>query len=259
MENTIHNSNTPLNSALPIVEMEEFLKAGVHMGHTKNKRNPAMAPYVFGTRNNVEIIDVAKTVVKLEEAMVFVKKIIADGKKILLVGTKPAARRPIQETGEETGMPYVAIRWIGGTLTNFKVISERLTMLEGLEQKKSLGEFEQYKKKEKIKLEENLRNLQNTFAGVRNLKKLPDALFVVDTIHDNLAVREAIRLQIPVVALVDTNTNPALITYPIPSNDDALPAVRFMVRKLKQAILDGKKEIKLAETASMVASEETIN
>ncbi|MBU6415228.1 30S ribosomal protein S2, partial [Patescibacteria group bacterium] len=183
-------------------------------------------------------------------------KIVAEGKKILLVGTKPAARRAIQETGEETGMPYVAIRWIGGTLTNFKVINERLAMLEDLEQKKTRGEFEQYKKKEKIKLEENLRNLQKTFAGVRNLKKLPDALFVVDAIHDNLAVREAVRLNIPVVALADTNTNPALITYPIPSNDDALPAVRFMMNKLKHAIFDGKKEIKSAEAAPTMASGE---
>ncbi len=237
---------------LPTVEMEELLKAGVHVGHTKSKRNPAMSQYVFGVRNNVEIIDVAKTVVKLDEAVMFVKKIVAEGKKILLVGTKPAARRSVQEAGEETGMPYVTTRWIGGTLTNFKVISDRLAMLEDLEQKKSQGELEQYKKKEKIKFEEKLRDLQNTFAGVRNLKKLPDAIFVVDTIHDNCAIREAVRLAIPIVALVDTNTNPSLITYPIPSNDDALPAVRFMVAKLKQAILDGKKEMKSFEAGPAV-------
>lgn len=244
MEDIIQNKS--LYAVLPTKEMEEFLKAGVHMGHTKSKRNPAMSRYVFGVRNNVEIIDVAKTVVMLDEALTFVKKLVAEGKKILLVGTKPAARRAVQEAGEETDMPYVTIRWIGGMLTNFKVISGRLQELLDLEQKKSRGDLEQYKKKEKIKLEEKLRNLQHTFAGVRNLTKLPDAIFVVDTIHDNGAVREALRLGIPVIALVDTNTNPAQITYPIPSNDDALPAIRFMVGKIKQAILDGKKEIKTA-------------
>ncbi len=248
MEDTTHHKL--ISYVLPTAEMEELLKAGVHVGHAKSKRNPAMSQYVFGVRNNIEIIDIAKTVAKLDEALMFIKKIVAEGKKILLVGTKPAARRAVQEAGEETGMPYVTIRWIGGTLTNFKVISDRLAMLEDLEQKKSQGALEQYKKKEKIKLEEKLRNLQNTFAGVRNLKKLPDAIFVVDTIHDNCAVREAVRLNIPVIALVDTNTNPTPITYPIPSNDDALPAVRLVVGKINQAILDGKKEIKLTEGES---------
>lgn len=222
-------------------EIEEMLKAGVHLGHAKGKRNPAMAPFVFGVRNNVEIIDLEKTKAKLYEACEFLKKAIASGKTVLLAGTRPASRKALEDASAETGMPAVTLRWVGGTLTNFKVILGQIELLERLEKEKAAGEFAKYTKKEKIWLEKKLARLHHVFDGMRALKKLPDVLFVVDISHDDLPVREARRMKIPIVALTDTNTNPEMVTYPIPANDDALPAVRYMVGRIKEAILEGKK------------------
>lgn len=237
---TVDNSKSPIFAgANP--EIEEMLKAGVHLGHAKGKRNPAMAPYVFGVRNSVEIIDLEKTKAKLQEACEFLKKAVASGKTVLLAGTRPASRKALEDASAETGMPAVTLRWVGGTLTNFKVILGQIELLERLEKEKAAGEFAKYTKKEKIRLEKKLARLHHVFDGMRALKKLPDILFVVDISHDDLPVREARRMKIPVVALTDTNTNPDLITYPIPANDDAMPAVRYMVGRIKDAIVEGKK------------------
>lgn len=229
---------------LPTVdqEIEEMMKAGVHLGHAKTKNHPAMQPYIFGVRNTISLIDLTKTKEKLVEALGFIKGIAAKGGLVLLVGTRPAARKIILEVAEKTKMPYFVERWIGGTLTNFKVISKRVEYMETLEKEKASGDFEKYTKKERMNKEEEIVRLRKIFDGLRLLKRLPDALFIVDITHDDTAVREARRMKIPLVALCDTNSNADLVDYPIPSNDDALPAVRYMVGRVGAGIEEGQKE-----------------
>ena len=200
-----------------------------------------MQPYLFGVRNTVSVIDLASTKEKLGAAEEFIKGIAARGGLILLVGTRPAARKVIQELGERTRMPYFVERWIGGALTNFKVISKRVEYMERLEREKASGDFEKYTKKERMGKEEEIVRLRKIFDGIRTLKRLPEALFIVDTTHDTTAIREARRMKIPIVALADTNANASIIDYPIPSNDDALPAVRYMVERIGKAVEEGIK------------------
>ena len=230
-------------------EHEEMIKAGVHMGHAKSKNHPAMEPYLFGIRNNISIIDVLQTKEKLGQAIKFLKDLSSKNGLILLVGTQPAARTAVAEAAEATTMPFVTERWIGGTLTNFKVISQRVSYMEKLEEENALGGFEKYTKKEKMLKENELVNLRKLFEGLRRLKRLPDAMFIVDILEDETALREAKKKNIPVVALVDSNVNADLIDWPIPSSDDALPAVRYMVKKIKEAILEGRQSISIAEKA----------
>lgn len=229
------------DAADPVIE--EMLKAGVHIGHSRTKRNPAMDPYIFGLRNNIQVVDLAATKELLEKALVFIGDLCSKDKIILLVGTGPSAKGIIEEAGAQTNMPRVTGRWIGGTLTNFKTILARIQTMEKLEEEKSSGEFEKYTKKEKMMREKEIASLKKNFEGLRLLKKLPDAVFVADTIHDNLAVREANRVKIPVIALCDTNSDPRPVAYVIPSNDNALSAVKYMVNRIKEAILEGKKKI----------------
>lgn len=223
-------------------EMEDMLKAGVHLGHAKSKNHPAMQPYIFGVRNTISLIDLTKTKEKLAATLEFVKGVISRGGLILLVGTRPAARKVIMEIAETTKMPYFVERWIGGTLTNFKVISKRVEYMETLEREKASGDFEKYTKKERMKKEEEIVRLNKIFNGLRVLKRLPDAIFIVDINEDSTAVREAKRMKIPIVALCDTNSNADLINWPIPSNDDALPAVKYMVGRIGEAIEEGQRE-----------------
>ncbi|QQG45368.1 MAG: 30S ribosomal protein S2 [Candidatus Sungiibacteriota bacterium] len=231
---------------LPVVdpEIEEMMKAGVHLGHAKTKNHPAMQPYIFGVRNTISLIDLIKTKEKLAAALEFIKDVTAKGGLVLLVGTRPAARKIILEVAEKTKMPYFVERWIGGALTNFKVISKRVEYMETLEKEKATGDFEKYTKKERMKKEEEIVHLKRIFDGLRILKHLPGAVFIVDITHDDTAVREARRMKIPIVALVDTNSNADLVDYHIPSNDDALPAVRYMVGKIGQVIEEGQKMLK---------------
>ena len=242
VESTTNNLfSSPL---LPAVdqELEEMIKTGVHLGHAKSKTHPAMQPYIFGVRNTISLIDLIKTKEKMAEALNFIKGIMAKNGLVLLVGTRPAARKVILDTAEKTKMPYFAERWIGGTLTNLRVISKRVEYMEELEKAKAAGEFAKYTKKERMNKEEEIVKLNRNFHGLRNLKRLPDAVFVVNITHDDTAVREARRMKIPVVALVDTNSNADLIDYSIPSNDDALPAVRYMVGRIGEAIEEGQKQ-----------------
>jgi small subunit ribosomal protein S2 len=233
-------------------EIEEMIKAGVHWGHSKTKNHPAMQPYIFGIRNSVSVIDLTKTKEKLAPAMNFIKEMVAKGGMALLVGTRPAAKKIIRETAEKTGMPYLTERWIGGVLTNFKVISKRVEYMENLEKEKANGGWEKYTKKERMKKEEELVKLKKNFDGLRVMKRLPDLVFIVDINEDSTAVREAKRMKIPIVALCDTNSNADLVDYPIPSNDDALPAIRYMVGKVEAAIGEG---LKLREQRKMVEEE----
>lgn len=220
-------------------ELEEMAKTGVHLGHAKSKTHPSMQKYIFGIRNTIAIIDLTETKEKLLTASQFLRETVARGGLVLLVGTRPAARTVIQEVAEHIHMPYFSERWIGGTLTNFKVVSKRVEYMEQLEKEKASGGFEKYTKKERMGKDEEIRKLKKNFDGLRTLKRLPDALFIVDVNEDSTAVREARRLKIPIIALCDTNSNAELVSFPIPSNDDALPAVRYMVHRIGSAIEEG--------------------
>jgi len=234
-------SALPFSSALD-QELENMIKAGVHLGHAKSKTHPSMQPYVFGIRNTISLLDLTKTQKKLTEALDFIKETTTRNGLILLVGTRPAAHKVILEVAEKTKMPYFTERWIGGTLTNFKVILKRIEYMEEIERAKAAGEFAKYTKKEQMEKEEEISRLNRNFNGLRNLKRLPDALLVVDITHDHTAIREARRMKIPIVALADTNSNVDLVDYPIPANDDALPAVKYMVGRIGEAIEEGMRE-----------------
>ncbi len=251
VQNNISEAKSDLAEAQTQItdpEIEEMMNAGVHLGHAKTKNHPAMQPYIFGIRNTVSILDLTKTKEKLVEALDFIKQTVAKGGMIFLVGTRPAAKKPVRELAQRFKMPCFTERWIGGTLTNFKVISKRVEYMEKLEQEKTSGEFEKYTKKERMKKEEEIARLKKNFDGIRPMKRLPDAVFIVDINEDATAVREARRMKIPIVALCDTNSNADLVDYPIPSNDDALPAVRYMVERIGQAIEEGQREQKTQNT-----------
>ncbi|MDP3727172.1 MAG: 30S ribosomal protein S2 [bacterium] len=232
----------------------EMLDAGVHLGHIRSKRHPAMAPYVWGTRANIEIIDLVKTKEKLAAALAFLKQLAGEGKVILWVGTRPSARELIRQTADELGCPYVNQRWIGGTLTNFKVIRKRVETLEGFEQEKATGGFEKYTKWEQLELEKEMARLAGNFDGLRRLSKPPDAVLIIDISHDQNALREANRIQIPVVALTDTNTDPRQVAYPIPANDDARPAISYMLGRMRTAVLEGRAARAAADAVSAAAA-----
>ena len=246
MDTAITTGHDNLNTQPPIdPEVEEMMEAGVHWGHARSKRHPAMSPYLWGVRSNVEVIDLTKTQEKLVEASAFLKRFAADKKLILFVGTRPTARELVRRGAQELGYPYVDERWIGGTLTNFKVILKRVETLESLEHEKTSGGFEKYTKKERLVKDEEMARLVRHFDGLRRMKRLPDALVIVDIEHDHLALHEARRLGIPVVALTDTNTDPRTVTYAIPSNDDARSAVRYMLGRLCHALAEGAAEAAL--------------
>lgn len=238
--------NNSIPSGFSDPEVEQMLKAGVHLGHAKSKNNASMKPYIFGVRNTVSVIDLLKTKEKLASALNFLKNIAAQGGLVLFVGTRPAARKIIPEIAGNLGMPYFTERWIGGTLTNFKVIAKRIEYMLELERALASGELAKYTKWEQMQKSVELERLKRFFDGLRTLKRLPDAVFIVDTTHDTTAVREVRRMKIPLVALVDTNADADKIDHPIPSNDDALSAVRYMVGRIGDAMQEGKNEV-LAE------------
>lgn len=237
VENTVEMP-TPAADA----ELQEMLEAGVHLGHVKSKNHPSMRSYIFGVRNTVSLIDLTKTKEKLAASLEFIRSVAARGGIILLAGTRPSARAAILKIAGDTKMPYFVERWIGGTLTNFKVMAKRVEYMTLLEKEQSSGGFEKYTKKERAKKGEELVKLRKFFDGLRTLVRLPDAVFVVDITHDITAVREARKTGIPLVALVDTNSNADLVDWPIPANDDAIPAVRYMVERIGHAIAEGERE-----------------
>ncbi len=209
--------------------LEEMLKAGVHFGHRASKWNPKMGPYIFTARNNIHIIDLEKTREKLEEALKFIQGVRDKKGTILFVGTKVAAKEITRQIAEECKMPYVVEKWIGGTLTNFGVISKRLEYFRDLEKKKKSGELEKYTKKEQHEFSLELQKLGRQFDGIKEMIKLPDALLVVDAHKEKLAVKEARVKKIPVIGLCDTNTDPETIDYPIPANDDASSSLKLIL------------------------------
>ena len=221
--------------------LEELLKAGVHLGHVASRWNPKMEPFIFTTRNRVHVIDLEKTLDRLKKALEYVKKVASEGNAVLFIGTKRQSKDAVQKAAKDCGMPYVTIRWLGGTFTNFKTIQKTVKKLERLQQMRDAEDFEKkYTKKERLLMEREISKLENLFEGIKSMKKLPQAVFAIDINHDRIAVREAKSAGVKVIALVDTNSNPKEVDYPIPSNDDAVKAVSLMARLVSDAVNEGK-------------------
>ena len=223
------------------VTMKELLEAGVHFGHQTRRWNPKMKDYIFGQRNGIYIIDLQKTIRIFKEALQFITSIVENGKEILMVGTKKQAQDIIKEYSLKCESCYVNQRWLGGLLTNFDVVRQGVERLVDLEEMKEDGRWELLSKKEQSKLEKVYRKLTKNLGGIKNMAELPGALFVVDSIKEEIAVKEAQKLKIPIVAVVDTNGDPENIDYPIPGNDDAVRAIELFASKVSEAIIEGKK------------------
>ncbi len=222
-----------------IISMKQLLEAGVHFGHQTRRWNPKMAPYIFTERNGIYIIDLQRTVKKIEEAYNFVRDLARDGGKILFVGTKKQAQEAVKEEAERCGMFYVNVRWLGGTLTNFQTIRRRIERLKELERMEEEGTFTVLPKKEVARLRGEKEKLERYLGGIKEMKNLPDALFIIDPRKERIAVAEGRRLGIPIVAIVDTNCDPDEVDYVIPGNDDAIRAVRLLTSKMADAVLEG--------------------
>ena len=222
------------------IDPEEMTRVGVQFGHRTSRINPKMNQYLFGVRNTVHIIDVEKTKEKLIEALEFVQKLISEDKILLLVGTKIQIKDLVKSVAEECGLPYVIERWLGGTFTNFSTILKRVNYYKDLEEKKSSGELDKYTKKERAKFDQELKGLEIKFKGLKDLNRLPDAVFVCDMRKDKLAIKEAKDKGVKVIAICDTNVDPTLADYPIPASDDATSSVKYILDKIKEAILKAK-------------------
>lgn len=227
---------------MAVVTMKELLEAGVHFGHQTRRWNPKMKPYIFGARNGIYIIDLQKTVRMFQEAYQFIVQTTSAGETVLFVGTKPQAADIIKEEAERCGMYYVNHRWLGGMLTNFKTIRLRIERLKELDAMFEDGSIARFPKKEVLKLAREREKLQKNLSGIKNMTHLPGAIFVVDPQKEKIAVAEANRLGIPVVAIVDTNCDPDPIDYPIPGNDDAIRAVRLIASRIADACIEGKQK-----------------
>lgn len=225
---------------MAVVSMKSLLEAGVHFGHQTRRWNPKMAKFIFAERNGIYIIDLQKTVRKVDEAYSFVREVVADGGEILFVGTKKQAQESIAINAKRCGMHFVNQRWLGGMLTNYKTIKKRIDRLHELVRMEEEGTFELLPKKEVIKLKHERERLEKFLGGIQNMKRIPDALFVVDPRKEKIAIQEAHILGIPVVAIVDTNCDPDEIDYVIPGNDDAIRAVRLLSETMANAVLEGK-------------------
>jgi small subunit ribosomal protein S2 len=240
------------------VSMKSLLESGVHFGHRTHRWDPRMKPYIFTERNGIHIIDLQQTVKALDSASKIVSQVVADGGMVLFVGTKRQAVETIQDEAERCGMPYVTVRWLGGMLTNWVTMRQRINELDRLERMREKGEFERLTKKEGLMLSRKIDKLTARFGGIRSMHKLPDMLFVVDVRREETAVREANTLGIPIVALVDTNCDPTQIDHVIPSNDDAIRTIKLMVGHIADAVLEGKamrKEEDIEEAPVKAAAE----
>ncbi len=241
---------------MSVISMKQLLEAGVHFGHQTRRWNPKMAPYIFTERNGIYIIDLQKTVRKLEEAYMFVRDLSAQGKEVLFVGTKKQAQDSIREEATRAGAHYVNARWLGGMLTNFRTIRGRIARLNQLKAMEEDGTFDLLPKKEVAKLTHEIEKLEKFLGGIKNMKGLPGALFIVDPRKEKIAVSEAKKLGIPVVAIVDTNCDPDDVNYVIPGNDDAIRAVKLISSCMADAIIEGhqgEQGEQVAETAEAAA------
>lgn len=222
------------------LNIEEMEKAGVNFGHKVSKLHPKMKPYVSGVKNNVHIFDLEKIQKEFAKALAFISKIVSEGKTIIFVGTKIQLRAIIKDTAVECGIPYVTERWLGGTFTNFETIQKRVNYFKDLEKKKETGELEKYTKKERLNFDREIASLKTKFDGIRNMSKLPDAVFIFGLDKDITCAKEAKRKGIKIVSIVDTNVNPDIVDYPIPANDDAISSVRYILDKVKECIINSK-------------------
>ncbi len=224
---------------MAIVSMKALLETGVHFGHRTRRWNPKMAPYIFTERNGIHILDLQQTLGMVEDAYNLVRDTVAEGGSVLFVGTKRQAQDTIATEAARAKQPYVSERWLGGTLTNWSTISQRITHLKRLEDRREAGEFDVLKKRERLRVEREINKLNSRLGGIRDMRGVPDLLFIVDVNHEETAVREANILNIPIIAMVDTNCNPDDIDYIIPSNDDAIRAIKLIAGKLADAALEG--------------------
>jgi len=219
------------------LDIKEMTQAGLYFGHKTSKINPKMKPYIKEIRNAVHIIDLEKTIEKLEDALKYIKELISKKGTIMIVGTKIQVKKLVEDIAKECNLSYVSQRWIGGTFTNFDNIKKRIERLKDLEEKKKNGELDKYTKKERSKIDKEISDLKIKFGGLRDLKELPTAIFVCDMKNDELAVKEARDKGIKIIAIADTNVDPNLVDYPIPANDDAISSVKYIIEKVKEVIL----------------------
>jgi len=240
---------------MSVVTIKQLLEAGVHFGHHTRRWNPKMAEYIFTERNGIYVIDLQKTVKKFEEAYMFVRDLAAEGGTILFVGTKKQAADAIREEATRCGMYYVNVRWLGGMLTNYKTIRKSINRLAQLEKMQSDGTFDALPKKEVAALQKEMENYERNLGGIKNMDRLPDAIFIVDTRKEHIAVLEAKKLGIPVIAIVDTNCDPDDADYIIPGNDDAIRAIRLISSVLADAVIEGRQGESFDEGESTVESE----
>jgi small subunit ribosomal protein S2 len=225
---------------MAVVTMRQMLEAGVHFGHQTRKWNPKMKRFIFGERNGIYIIDLDQTLQRVEAAYNFIRDLSAKGGSVLFIGTKKQAQDPVREYADKSGQPYINERWLGGMLTNFETIGKRVAKMQEYERMRATGEFEAMPKKEALLLTRELEKLQRNLGGIRGMSKRPDAVFILDAKKEHIAVTEANKLHIPVVAVVDTNVDPDVIQYPIPGNDDAIRANALMCHVVAEAILEGR-------------------
>lgn len=246
---------------MSVISMKALLESGVHFGHRTHKWNPRMKPYIFTERNGIHIINLQQTVKSIEEAYDVIRDTVAAGGTVLFVGTKRQAQETVQEEAIRAGMPHVTARWLGGMLTNWRTIRERINELDRLERMRDRGDFERITKKEGLILSREIEKLDTRLGGIRKMVKLPDLLFVVDVRREETAIHEANLLNIPIVAMVDTNCDPTNVDYVIPSNDDAIRAIKLVVGKIAEAVLEGRgmrkdddidKDVVMAPTAADV-------
>ena len=225
------------------VNLEEMAKAGLHFGHKTSKCHPKMKPYLAGVKNTIHIIDLEKTAEKLKEALKFIQELISENKILLLIGTKIQFKELVRNIATECSLPYINERWLGGTFTNFEVIKKRIEYFKDLERKKAEGFLKKYTKKEQLKIDQELKELEIKFGGIKNLQSLPDAIFVLDMKKDALPTKEARRKGIKIIAIAHTNVDPTLSDYPIPANDDAISSVKYILEQVKEAILKAKPKV----------------
>jgi small subunit ribosomal protein S2 len=236
---------------MSVISMKQLLEAGVHFGHQTRRWNPKMAEFIFTERNGIYIIDLQKTVKKVEEAYFFIREVAMNGQDILFVGTKKQAQDSIKEEAERSGQFFVNARWLGGMLTNFKTIRKRIDRLNQLEGMERDGVFDVLPKKEVIKLKKEMVDLEKNLGGIKSMKRLPGAMFIVDPRKERNAILEARKLGVPVVAIVDTNCDPDEVDYPIPGNDDAIRAVKLIAAKIADAIIEGRQGEQLDDNGSV--------
>jgi small subunit ribosomal protein S2 len=241
---------------MAVLSMKKLLEAGVHFGHQTRRWNPKMAEYIFTERNGIYIIDLQKTTGLIDDAYEFIKEVVANGEEILFVGTKKQAQESIKKEAQRCGMHFVSQRWLGGMLTNYKTIKSRINRLHQLEQMEADGKFEMLPKKEVIKLRHEAERLEKFLGGIKNMNKLPGAMFIVDPKKERIAISEAKIMDIPIVAIVDTNCDPDEIDHVIPGNDDAIRAVKLLTATMADAVLEAKQGVQLEDVEPSQEAEE---